>query len=88
MFAKKARDTQGLRNTSGKNKRGLVKAPAQESEQQEQVPRASPAVRYLAIFLIFVLLGGCMYTDTLTCSRYGDAEPFHALLLARLISVT
>ncbi|AXA48220.1 uncharacterized protein MRET_0686 [Malassezia restricta] len=57
-FAKKARDTQGLRNTSGKNKRGLVKAPAQESEQQEQVPRASPAVRYLAIFLIFVLLGG------------------------------
>ena len=29
-----------------------------------------------------------MYTDTLTCSRYGDAEPFHALLLARLISVT
>lgn len=55
LFAKRARDTQDKRNSKGENKRGLVHT---HTEPEEKKPEASPTVRYLAIFLIFVLLGG------------------------------
>lgn len=76
QFAKKARDTQGLRNSKGENKRGLVHRPAEVAaaeEPEKKQPGASSAVKYLAIFLIFVLLGGCTYARRAYSSHYGIA---------------
>ncbi|WFD18631.1 hypothetical protein MCAP1_000837 [Malassezia caprae] len=52
LFAKKARETQNLRNAKGANRRGLL------HEHKEVEPKTSRWVQYLAIFVLLLLGGG------------------------------
>lgn len=58
-FAKKARETQNLRHAKGANRRGLL------HEHKNVEPKTSRWVQYLAIFVLLLLGGGCMYANSL-----------------------